>query len=207
MNFVCRPARAADAAACAPLVFASGEAEFGYMFGVAADECIAFLQHAFESQHGRFSYRRHRVAVDARGDVCSVLAVHESGNVVIDDLVFAWQAVRRFGWRRAINVLVRGARLATELPAPSPGQALIAHCATRAESRSQGALTALMTSVLKPEAKHRFVLDVRLENIRARALYCRLGFETMPRRRARRHPRLPEGLASERMKLRTRLTQ
>ncbi|MDR5757596.1 GNAT family N-acetyltransferase [Caballeronia sp. LZ035] len=87
-----------------------------------------------------------------------------------------------------------------ELPAPSRGQALIAHCATHAAYRSRGALTALMTSVLDGEGAQRcFVLDVRLDNVRARALYCRLGFKAMPKRRAPGKPGLPDGLASERM--------
>jgi hypothetical protein len=199
MNFVCRPARIDDAASCAPLVFASGESEFSYMFGVASEECIAFLQRAFGSRYGRFSYRRHRVATDARGEVCSVMAIHEAGCAVADDVVLALQVAQHFGVTRAISILTRGARLATELPTPARGQRLIAHCATRVEYRSCGALTALMTGVLEA-AQHQFVLDVRLHNDRARALYSRLGFETMERRRMR-HPRLPSTLASERMSL------
>ncbi|MFX1766423.1 GNAT family N-acetyltransferase [Paraburkholderia sp. A1RI-2L] len=199
MSFVCRPARADDAAVCAPLVFASGEPEFGFMLGVPAEACIDFLAGGFRSRHGRFSFRRHRVVVNDDNEVCSVMAIHEGGRVALDDVVLAWHVWRHFGVMRAIGILTRGARLATELPAPARGQSLIAHCATRPEWRSRGALTTLMNDVLK-RGGQQFVLDVRLENHGAIALYRRLGFQPMERKRAR-HPRLPSAVVSERMSI------
>jgi ribosomal protein S18 acetylase RimI-like enzyme len=205
MSFLCRSACVADAAQCAPLVFASGEAEFGYMLGVGRDECTAFLERAFRSRGGRFSYRRHRVALNTHGEVCSVMAIHEGGRIALDDAVFVWHVCRYFGLARAIGILLRGSRLATEVPPPARGQKLIAHCATRPEWRGRGALSALFDTVLgtadeRTDDASQFVLDVRVENVRARVLYRRLGFEAITMKRSR-HPRLPATLASERMGL------
>ncbi|MEZ2354323.1 GNAT family N-acetyltransferase [Caballeronia sp. RCC_10] len=124
------------------------------------------------------------------------MAIHEAGHSVPDDVAFAWQVLRHFGFIRAIGILARGARLATELPPPARGQKLIAHCATRADYRGRGALTALMTNTLQA-VQPPFVLDVRLDNSRARALYSRLGFDAMKRNRCS-HPRVPSELRSER---------
>jgi GNAT superfamily N-acetyltransferase len=199
MSFACRPARPDDAASCAPLVLASGEAEFGFLFGVTGDECIAFLARAFVSRCGRFSYRRHRVALDAQGRVCSVMAMHDGGEIALDDAVFVIQVLTHFGVRRGIGILLRGMRLAGELPPPSRGERLIAHCATLPDARGRGALTALMHGALCDANRREVVLDVRLDNPRARALYTRLGFHRLDAARSR-HPRLPAQLASERMR-------
>jgi hypothetical protein len=72
-----RPAQAEDADACAPLIFASGVREFGFFLGEPAEKCCAFLAFAFTSKSGRFSYRRHRVAVTDDGRIVAVLAVHD----------------------------------------------------------------------------------------------------------------------------------
>jgi hypothetical protein len=80
-----RPARAEDAEVCAPLIFASGVREFGFFLGEPADACIEFLAFAFTSKFGRFSYRRHRVAVAGDDQVDAVLAVHDGHLTRFDD--------------------------------------------------------------------------------------------------------------------------
>ncbi|WP_415117757.1 GNAT family N-acetyltransferase [Paraburkholderia sp.] len=202
-----RPARASDAAACAPLVFASGEHEFEFFIGVPAHQCIAFLEHAFALSGGRFSWRRHEVAVDARGQIVAVLAAHDGRRILSDDPHIVWTLLRYFGPLRAVPMLLRGLVLETELPKPKRAQTLVAHCATLADARGTGVFSALFEHAIRGEVAHQrgletadreIVLDVLVSNSRAAALYRRLGFVDLPRRKPR-SPRLPAELESVRM--------
>ncbi|WP_091996969.1 GNAT family N-acetyltransferase [Paraburkholderia lycopersici] len=204
-----RPAQATDAAACAPLVFASGEHEFRFFLGVPAERCTAFLVHAFALSGGRFSWRRHEVAVDARGEIVAVLAAHDGRRVVADDPHISWTLLRYFGLLRAVPMLLRGLVLETELPKPRRTQTLLAHCATRAEARGLGAFSTLFEQALCGASaagrgliphEREIVLDVLVSNTRAAALYQRLGFVALPRRRPRSRF-LPAQLESVRMRL------
>lgn len=204
-----RPAHASDAAACAPLVFASGEHEFEFFLGLSADDCIAFLQHAFALSGGRFSWRRHEVAVDAHGEIVAVLAAHDGRRIHADDPQVVWTLLRRFGFLRTVPMLLRGLILESELAKPGRAQTLVAHCATHADARGTGVFTALFKHVLDVQQASRrglepgereIVLDVLVSNTRAAALYRRLGFIALPRRR-QRSSRLPAELESVRMRL------
>ena len=199
-----RPARAEDAQMCAPLIFASGVREFGFFLGEPAGMCIEFLEFAFTSKHGRFSYRRHRVAVTDDEQVAAVLALHDGRITWFDDPHVALLLLLFFGVRRTVRMLLRGLVLESELPAPKSSQTLIAHCATHEPMRGTGVFSALFANTLHAglmdgDGGRQIVLDVLVSNRRAYELYRRLGFVELPRRAAV-SPRLPCELESVRMR-------
>lgn len=209
----CRAARADDAEACAPLIFASGVREFGFFLGEPTDVCIRFLAFAFASKLGRFSYRRHRVAVTEDDRPVAVLALHDGRNTWLDDPHVALMLLRFFGPCRTVRMLLRGLVLEGELPAPKKSQTLIAHCATDERLRGTGVFSALFADAMSTNAganvpgdaahderdrRQQLVLDVLVTNKRAYALYQRLGFVELPRRRPV-STRLPAELESVRM--------
>ncbi|HDR8988581.1 GNAT family N-acetyltransferase [Burkholderia vietnamiensis] len=200
-----RAAQAGDARACAPLVFASGVGEFGFVLGADTELCIAFLTFAFGRRYGRFSWQRHRVAVADDGTVLAVMAVHDGRRTMLDDLHVVRDLLRFFGPGRTIGMLLRGLVLESELPAPKRSQMLVAHCATHERHRGIGIFSALFEDALRagtlPARGGRdVVLDVLTTNVRAKSLYERLGFVVMPRVRAPSR-RLPRALESVRMRL------
>jgi ribosomal protein S18 acetylase RimI-like enzyme len=207
-----RPARASDALVCAPLLFASGEHEFEFFWGVPPERCITFLAFAFGLNGGRFSWRRHEVAVDANGEIVAVLAAHDGRRILADDPHVVFTLLCHFGLLRTVPMLLRGLVLETELPKPKRAQTLIAHCATREESRGTGAFSALFAHALGNVERgldapaREIVLDVLVSNTRAAALYRRLGFVDLPRRKPR-SKRLPAELESIRMRLEPRTQQ
>ena len=100
---------------------------------------------------------------------------------------------------------MRGLILETEIPAPKRSQILVAHCATDERQRGTGIFSALFrdaldTGALPADGSRDVVLDVLTRNVRARALYERLGFTALPRPRARSRRLLAE-LDSVRMGL------
>jgi ribosomal protein S18 acetylase RimI-like enzyme len=201
----CRSAEPGDAAQCAPLVFASGVGEFGFFLGEDVARCIAFLAFAFQSRHGRFSWRRHRVAVADDGTVLAVMAIQDGRSTTFDDVHVVWALLRFFGLRGLVDKLLRGLILERELPAPKRTQTLIAHCATDARYRSRGIFIGLLDDALRADglpfqSGRDVVLDVLTSNVRAKALYERAGFAALAPRRPRSH-RLPATLESIRMRL------
>lgn len=198
-----RPAQADDADACAPLIFASGVREFGFFLGQPAEKCSAFLAFAFRSKLGRFSYRRHSVAVTGDGQIAAVLALHDGRKTWFDDPHVALMLLRFFGVCRPIGMLLRGLVLESELPAPKSSQTLIAHCATHEAMRGTGVFSALFSNTLRAGSLgegpgRQVVLDVLVTNTRAHELYRRLGFVELPRR-GPVSKRLPGELESVRM--------
>ncbi|MDR0458425.1 MAG: GNAT family N-acetyltransferase [Burkholderiaceae bacterium] len=198
-----RPAQTSDAAACAPLIFASGVHEFRFFLGVPDEQSLAFLRFAFALDHGHFSWRRYYVACSPDGTVLSEMSAHGHRDTRLDDPYLAWIALRFFGPRQTPGILRRGAILGGELPAPERGQVLLANFATDTRMRGAGIFTALLAHALtsgwlRCAPGGQYVLDVRLDNIRARHLYERLGFVAQPRRRPP-SARLPAGLISTRM--------
>jgi ribosomal protein S18 acetylase RimI-like enzyme len=202
-----RPAQASDAEAAAPLIFASGIREFSFFLGEPPEVCTAFLRFAFASKWGRFSWRRHRVAVAGDGSVLSLLAIHDGRTTLLDDPHIAFALLRFFRVRRTVAILWRGLALESELPAPRRGQVLFAHCATLEGMRGRGAFSELFEFALRADtlgiqqASRERVLDVLISNRAAFALYKRLGFVALPRTRSLSR-RLPEDLESVRMRFR-----
>ena len=102
-------------------------------------------------------------------------------------------------------MLLRGLVLESELPKPARNQTLMAHCATVAAVRGRGVFSALFSYALNNGAfdlapGRQLVLDVLVSNGAARALYERLSFAAIPRRREP-SGRLPAALLSMRMLL------
>jgi ribosomal protein S18 acetylase RimI-like enzyme len=200
-----RKAEPGDAAQCAPLVFASGVGEFGFFLGEDDAQCVAFLAFAFASRFGRFSWRRHRVAVGEDDTVLAVMAIQDGRLTPLDDVHVVWALLRFFGLRGLIGKLLRGLVLETELPAPKRTQTLIAHCATDVRYRGCGVFSELLRDALRAggaafDSGREVVLDVLTNNGRAKALYERSGFVAVERERPRA-VRLPVRLESVRMRL------
>jgi GNAT superfamily N-acetyltransferase len=199
---VFRAATQRDAAALAPLVFASGEREFCYMLGATPHDCIAFLRHALARPTGRFSWRRHRVA-EVGGQPVAVLSIQDGRANLLDDAHIALSFMRHFGFARTLGIIPRALILDTEIPAPVSKQTLLAHCATRADMRGSGVFSALFEDTLRRQlvpahASQDLVLDTLLSNARAAMLYRRLGFVELSHRPLR-SKRLPVELRSMRM--------
>ena len=202
-----RKAVLADAPQLSQLVFASGEQEFGFLFGGSEADSLRFLTHATQARMGRFSYRRHWVALtDASKEsetptLLAVLAPHSSATTLPDNLAFAWMSLQCFGLVRTIAIIRRGLTLEHELPPPASKEILLAHCATLASHRGKGIFTALFKAALPNilPAGHTLVLDVLKHNNDAARLYARLGFIATTRKNGPTRG-LPEKLASTRMR-------
>lgn len=197
-----RRARAEDAPWLAPLVYASAWEEFQFLLGVKQADCEAFLQTALASRIGHFSWRHHHVAV--MGDIpVSVIGVYDGRKGRFDALPLFYQLVRHFGWRHTSGILLRALAMQHAMPAPTRYQTLLAHCATHPEVRGLGLFSALLAQLQQEQRvparrDQAVILDVLTSNVRAQALYRRLGFAIT---RERPDEGVPLQLAVKRMQL------
>ncbi len=199
-----RKARAEDASACAPLIFASGEQELEYLLGVPRARCIAFLEAGFRANMGRFSWTRHYVVADHNGVVVGVMAFHDARQVRWDDLAMVMLLLTQFSVWRATGIVMRGVALKNHLTRPRRHQILMAHCAVKESLRASGIFTHLFRYGVSREVSRvgedrELLLDVRVANTRARDLYRRLGFSSGTNAPYPRPKRLPATLHSIRM--------
>lgn len=206
-TLVFRSANASDAAALAPLVLASGSAEFAWLLNAPPDVCEDFLRHAIAAPHGRFSWNRHLIATLDDQPVAA-LAIQDGRHNWLDDFYAVRDFLKYFGLRRVPGIICRGLILENEIPAPTRRQIRIAHCATHPDLQSRGIFRSLFThamarQALPARAGQMLVLDVLNTNRRAAALYRELGFESIKDDR-RRSSWLPAHLAATRMCYRMR---
>jgi hypothetical protein len=141
---------------------------------------VAFQGLALDVGAGRFSWRRHRVALGEPGDVVGALALHEGRHFAFDILHLALMLVCLFVLRPTIGMLLRSIVIESELPVPKCTQRLAVHCATRGDVLSAVVSSALFqdtpqTSDRASAEEREIVLDVLLSNVHSPAHNRRLG--------------------------------
>lgn len=197
-----RPARADDADAAVPLIYASGPEAFNYVFGPTnPGGALAYLRAAFRDGAGEFGYRNHVVGV--RGDdIVAAGAGWGSATTLPFTLSAARQFFTQFGPLAACGAITRG--LATErvVRPPVATEFCIGHLGVRDDLRGMGLGGALMHHLLALGHAQKLataVLDVAITNPRAEGLYTRMGYRVQAERRADLHNGFGRVVAHRRM--------
>lgn len=182
-----RPARAEDADAAVPLMYASGPAAFDYVFANGTDgDAQAFLRRCFVDGDGEFGWRNHWVG-ELDGRVIAVGAGFGADSKWPFTLAAARQILAHYGLRRAVPVIVRGLRVESVIRPPEGDMHYLAHLAVSPELRGRGVGQALISHLLeaaRAAGRRHIILDVATSNPRAEALYRREGFEVTGERRS-----------------------
>ena len=197
-----RPARADDANAAVPLIYASGPEAFNYVFGPTnKGGALAYLRAAFRDGAGEFGYRNHVVGVRA-GEVVAAGAGWSSATTLPFTMAAARQFFTQFGPFAAIGAIARG--LATErvVRPPVATEFCIGHLGVRDDLRGMGLGGALMAYLLALGHAQNLataVLDVAITNPRAEGLYTRMGYRVQVERQADLHNKFGRVVAHRRM--------
>jgi len=161
-----------------PLIYSSGPAAFSYVFNNKKNEAQDFLQHAFLRPGGEFSYDNH-------------YGLALNGQLVGIGAVFNAKSAKRFSKKDflniisfykkdAVGILFRGLRTEQVIRLPKKKEICLAHLGIAESHRSKGLgqqLISYLMQVASPKAQEYFILDVSVENPRAKSLYNRLGFQ------------------------------
>lgn len=166
-----------DAENAVPLVMQSGPETFAYVFDNGKQSAKEFLMHAFRKKGGEFSFDNHYVLLE--GDVLigtiALYTAKKANSFLVSDVLNIFNIYK---WR-GFGVLKRGLKVEQVLLLPKGDECYIGHVAIsnqyRARGHGQYMLKAAMSYFLESH-EVRFVLDVSVDNPRAKALYARLGF-------------------------------
>jgi ribosomal protein S18 acetylase RimI-like enzyme len=180
-----RPAKPEDAAIAVPLIYSSGPAAFDFVF--ADDRHRSgedFLHYAFHRRGGEFGYTNHTV-VTRNGQVVGVGACFSSKSSVAFMITVVFQMLRFYRMTRGLSAISRGLKIEKLFKLPPFPKNYFAHLGVSPECQGQGIGRRLVEHFLersRTEHQTHAALDVSITNIRAQALYERIGFKTIEER-------------------------
>ena len=173
-----KPCTPEDRVLAVPLIYASGQAAFDFVFRNEKQTALDFLHFAFARKGGEFSYDNHYGLWDGE-QLVAVGAVYgnkKASNFTVKDAI---NIISFYGWRslpRALN----GLKIETMIHLPKKNEITLGHLGVVEGLRGKGYGTQLIKllqeKVVKTE-NQKFVLDVSEENPKAKALYDKLGFK------------------------------
>jgi len=146
-----RPCEPSDVDRAVPLILSSGPSSFNYVFTNRTKKAEDFLSYAFQRT--------------------------SSASFLIKDFL---NIVRFYSWR-CIPIITRGLQTERIIAPPLKHEICLAHLAITPELRGKGLGNQLIEHLMNSRscgAKECYILDVSIENSRAKALYERLGFTT-----------------------------
>lgn len=174
-----RPATAKDVKTAAPLIYSSGPAAFDFVFKRENSSALGFLSFAFVDGGGEFGYKNH-VAIEIDEQVVGIGSGYGSREASGFTLPMARQIMKHYGLVSGLGVIKRGLQI-EQVIEPPKGKVMhyIAHLGVAKNRRSQGIGTQLVAHLMaqgRQAGRQTAVLDVAISNLRAKALYERLGF-------------------------------
>jgi hypothetical protein len=129
VNAIFRPVVVADIEAAVPLIFASGQAAFRYVFSVDHEkQALNLLAYSFNRGDGEFGCDNH-IVMEHDGEVVGAGAWWHNGK----NLQFMLSAIRHivafYGVVNAIEVLIRGLKIESVIKLPRKNVVCIGHIA------------------------------------------------------------------------------
>lgn len=176
-NIKFRPCIPSDAKEAVPLIYSSGPDAFNYVFCNGKFTAIDFLNSAFKTKGGEFSYDNHTAILldDQLIGVGSAFSGKKAGGFTLHDA----RKIIKLYKLGAISVMRRGLQVEQIIKLPKKNEIALAHIAIKPEHRSKGYGQVLMDHLMTTtnrESTQYFMLDVSKLNPRAKALYERLDF-------------------------------
>ncbi|WP_172435972.1 GNAT family N-acetyltransferase [Sediminicola luteus] len=168
-----------DAHWAVPLIYASGPDAFDYVFQTKNQKAQEFLSFAFKRKGGEFSFDNH-YALTLEGRPIGIGAIFDGKKALGFPLTDA-QNIMRYYKLQSPQVLVKGLRTEKIIQPPKTFEHSLVHLAIDPQLRGQGLGTTLVALLMQQlplgAMGEKFVLDVSLENPRAKKLYKTLGFK------------------------------
>ncbi len=174
-----KPSKKEEVEVAVPLIYSSGPPTFEYVFKNKQVVAPDFLKYAFVREGGEFSYQNH-YSLYQDGQMVGIGSVFNAKEASAFTIVDALNIFRFYGLK-SFPTIKFGLKVEKMIKLPKGNEIAIAHLGIAREFRGQGLGTKMM-DLLKERANKTadsyWVLDVSEENLKAKALYDRLGFKT-----------------------------
>jgi len=175
-NFHFAPCKPEDANDAVPLIYSTGPDAFDYVFKNEKTTALDFLNYAFQTKGGEFSYDNHIGLYD--GKKLIGIGSRFSKKDGAKFLYFDGKKIISFYKFKSPSIILHGLKIERMIRPPVGNEIVLGHIAISPKIRGRGLGTKLMKYLQDlPKSKDEYyVLDVSLENPRAQALYERLGY-------------------------------
>jgi GNAT superfamily N-acetyltransferase len=185
MDILFRPAHASDVEAAVPLIYSAAPEALEYLYTAGDKTAHDFLHYAFLEAKGLYGWRNHTVAT-INDQVVGIGAFFSGQEYRSLTQTLMMQMLRYYPKIVLPRLTLHSFHLA-QIIAPPP-----LHChflmdfGVATEKRSQGVGTAFIRhhlALAQQLGRDSLGLDVAVTNLRAQALYDRLGFEMVMERK------------------------
>jgi len=181
MNIHFRQAQPSDTSIAVPLIYSAGPHEFEYVYGMPGKTVIDFLEYAFPSGRGIFSYPVHEVTT-IDDQVVGIGAFYGGNEYLHLGTENMGVMFRFYGLINFMKIMVRIMKIDTILTQPEMNAFHIEQLAVKEENRGSGVGTALLQHEIgkaREKGYAKCTLDVAITNPQAQKLYERLGFKVV----------------------------
>ena len=181
MNIHFRQAQPSDASIAVPLIYSAGPHEFEYVYGMPGKTVIDFLEYAFPSGRGIFSYPVHEV-VTIDDQVVGIGAFYGGNEYLRLGIENMGVMFRFYKLINFMKIMGRIMKIDTILTQPEKNAFHIEQLAVKEENRGSGVGTALLQHEIgkaREKGYAKCTLDVAITNPQAQKLYERLGFKVV----------------------------
>lgn len=179
MKLEFRQAKPEDARIAKGLVYSAGSEGFEYVFSHKNKTAIEFIEYAFTNGSGLFGHRVH-IAAEHEGRLVGVASFYSGKEYFRLNAAMGKLILMFYGLRNCLQVYRKSYHTLSLLPAPSKDMEYVGDLGVVEEMRGRGVGTALLNyglELAKKKGMRRYVIDVSVDNPRARQLYERFGFK------------------------------
>jgi ribosomal protein S18 acetylase RimI-like enzyme len=176
-NIVFKPATPQDGESAVPLIYASGPPTFDFVFGNSKATALDFLNTAFKTKGGEFSFDNH-TAMFKDHRLIGIGSAFSGKQAVRFIFADAFKILSFYGLK-SLSIVKHGLQVEQIVKPPKKGEVAIAHLGVLPSERGNGYGQLLIENLIQrfPQSPdQKLVLDVSDDNPRARLLYERLGF-------------------------------
>jgi ribosomal protein S18 acetylase RimI-like enzyme len=171
-----------DAKEAAALIYAAGPSEFRFVLSITHEEqALEFLAWAW-TQGGQFGYDEH-LCMDVGGKVIGMGTARTTATTRGFFFSSMRQIFSYYSFGNALKVSWNGLRTEHHMPPAQRGERYIADIAISPQHRGQGLAYAMVSRLMTffPDQDLVSTLHVNTENVGAKRVYIRLGFNDIAR--------------------------
>ena len=182
MEITFRQARPQDVEIAVPLIYSTGPAAFEFAFKTdVGKDAQSFLTYAFVRPGSEFSFDCH-ICMEWNDQVVGIGGVYTGKDMPRFTLKAVQFILSYYGLVQGLKIIRRGLQLEKKIIPPKGNTEYFAHLAVNPEFQGKGIGTQLLDYFWqngREKGRESASLDVSYENLRAKALYERFGFEVV----------------------------
>lgn len=173
-----RLAQPSDAKAAAPIFYQSADQILDYLYRTKKHAPTEFIEYAFARKDNFLSYDLNVLCLNDSQEIVGIGASFTRQRFIIRTLNTGLLTLKFFGIFSGTWIIIKSLLIEKIIPPPASGELYLANLCVIPQYRSKGVMSKMFTWWIEQLPKlgvNKISLDVRVDNLRAKALYERWG--------------------------------